>query len=91
MFNSWKERLLKGWSLMRFLRFCLSILVLIEAWKSREMLFGLLGATLLAQSLLNIGCCSSTGCDINQFPGKQKSQSVNPNEVIFEEVKDLKK
>ena len=65
MLTDWKQRLTQGWNFMRLIRLGLAVLVIIEAWKSSELIFAALGGILLFQSLMNIGCCGSGGCDIN--------------------------
>ncbi len=87
MLNDWKQRLTKGWTLMRIIRLGLAIVVLSEAWKNSEILFGLLGGILLFQSLSNTGCCGVAGCDTYQSPSKTLSSDDNNKEITFEEVK----
>jgi len=86
MMNNWKDRLLNNWGIMRFLRLGLAILVLIEAWKNSEIVFGLLGGILLFQALANVGCCGSAGCDINQSYAREKSATKEIKDVTFEEI-----
>jgi hypothetical protein len=87
MLKDWKQRLTHGWGFMRLFRLGLAILVLIEAWKNTEILFGVLGSILLFQSLMDVGCCGSGGCDITQVKTKEKSGSIDSKEVTFEEIK----
>jgi len=87
MLKDWKQRLVSGWSLMRIIRLGLGIIVIGEAWKSSEILFGLLGGILLAQALLNAGCCGASGCDTNQYPTKIKSSPVITEETTFTKIK----
>ena len=87
MLNNWKQRFTQDWNLMRIVRAGLSVLVLTEAWKSGEIIFAVLGGILLAQVLLNVGCCGSAGCDINQVQNESKSDETKSKEVTFEEIK----
>lgn len=85
--NDWKQRLTRDWGFMRFFRLGLAIIVLTEAWKNTELLFALLGSVLLFQSLLNVGCCGSGGCDINHAKTKERSGASGIKDVTFEEIK----
>ncbi len=87
MLKDWKQRLTQGWGFMRLFRLGLGVIVLIEAWKNNEILFGLLGGILLFQSLMDVGCCGSGGCDINQVKTKEKSVTLDSKDVTFEEIK----
>lgn len=87
MLNDWKQRLTRGWGLMRLFRLGLAVLVLIEAWKNAEILFGVLGGILLVQALLDVGCCGSAGCDINHPKTKETSGTTDSKDVTFEEIK----
>ena len=83
---NWKNRILNNWGLMRVIRLVLAGVVLTEAWRSNEMILGALGVILLAQSVLNVGCCSSSGCDIDHVGGKSRSSKNTAQEVTFTEV-----
>jgi hypothetical protein len=87
MLSNWRQRLMRGWGLMRLFRLGLAVLVLIEAWKNTEILFGILGGILLFQSLLDIGCCGSGGCEINYPKAKERPGIPDAKEVTFEELK----
>ncbi|PBQ30693.1 hypothetical protein CNR22_02525 [Sphingobacteriaceae bacterium] len=87
MFKHWKIRLTQGWNFMRVFRLGLAILVLMEAWKSSQILFAGLGGILLFQALINVGCCGSSGCDINHKDKGDRSSSVIAEETTFEEIK----
>lgn len=83
---NWKNRILKNWGLMRVVRLVLAGVVLTEAWRSNEVILALLGVILLSQSVLNVGCCGSSGCDIDHVNKKQRSSEKNIEEVTFTEV-----
>lgn len=87
MLNDWKQRLTKGWGFMRLFRLGLAVIVLIEAWKNTEILFGVLGSILLFQALLDVGCCGSGRCGINHPKIKERSGATDLKEVTFEEIK----
>jgi len=87
MLNDWKIRLTQGWNFMRLFRLGLAMLVLIEAWRNSEILFAILGGILFFQSLMNVGCCSAAGCDIDHKQTKHRSSAVITKETTFEEIK----
>ncbi len=83
---NWKNRILSNWSLMRVIRLVLAGVVLTEAFRSNEVILGLLGVILLTQSVLNVGCCGSSGCDIDHAANKPRSSEKSIEEVTFSEV-----
>lgn len=87
MLKNWKDRILKGWGLMRLLRLALAGIVFVEAWKNNDWLFASMGAVLFLQSVLNVGCCGAQGCDTGHVLNKEKSVNPNVNNVTFEEIK----
>ncbi|MGZ3898876.1 MAG: hypothetical protein ACXVNM_12350 [Bacteroidia bacterium] len=85
MFNNLKYRILTGWNIIRFLRLGLAIVVLSEAWKNEDILFGIIGVVLLTQALLQVGCCSAAGCDIDHSKAGPKSVPVEIKDTTFKE------
>lgn len=71
---------------MRLIRLVLAVIVLAEAWRSNEMILVLFGSILLTQSLFNMGCCGSLGCDIDHTINKPRSSKKSLEEVTFTEV-----
>ena len=87
MINNLKYRIKQGWSLMRFIRLGLAIVVIVEAFKSSELLFGLLGGLLLFQAAFNYGCCGAVACDINHTSRAGQSLEETTKDITFEEIK----
>ena len=83
MFNDWKYRLTTGWNLSRILRGLLALTFIIAAFTQGDWLVMIAGGFLLAQSLLNFGCCSIGGCDVESA----KTKSTDENQVAFEEIR----
>lgn len=50
-------------------------------------MLGLLSGILLLQALIHVGCCGSSGCDINHIPNKQKSATIPLEDTTFKEFK----
>ena len=87
MVNNLKSRLTQGWNIMRFIRIGLAIIVIVEAFKTSELIFGLLGAILLFQAAFNYGCCETSGCDTNHSSGEATSLDGQTKDITFEEIK----
>jgi len=85
--NHLKNTFKSKWSFMRILRLCLAVVISVEAFKKFDILLGLLGAVLFFQSILNVGCCGSGGCDIDHMQSKGKSSANDVKDVTFEEIK----
>ena len=49
--------LLHNWHIVRVVYLIISLMLLVQAWQSKEWAFGLVGSLFLYQSLLNTGCC----------------------------------
>ncbi len=77
------ETLLTNWTLIRWIRLGLGLLISYQGIVNKDALSGMLGAFLLYQALANVGCCGVGGCDI-----LSKNNSKNQIEDIeFEEIK----
>ena len=87
MLNNLKKRLTQDWNLMRIIRAGLAVLVLVEAWKSAQIIFAVLGSVLLGQVLMNVGCCGSGGCEISHDQKEPKSDEAKLKDVTFKEIK----
>ncbi len=51
---------------MRFFRLVVGISVIVQGIASKEFIFIFLGFAFSSMALANIGCCSTTGCSVNQ-------------------------
>lgn len=77
---------LRGWHLMRVLRFAFGMYVLIEGSMQKHWLIAGLGALFVLMAVLNAGCCSTN--TINRTRDNTPSDSnQNTEEVIYEEVR----
>lgn len=82
--NNLKQSLTNGWNFLRLARLVLALVIIAEGWYSSEMLFAIFGGWLALQTLLNFGCCGTSGCGADY--SKPGSQAKN-GEVVYEEVK----
>ena len=87
MKNNLLTRLKQGWNIMRIIRLGLATVVIVEAFKNSELIFGLLGGLLLFQAAFNYGCCGTTGCDINHTSKEHQSLHEATKDITFEEIK----
>ncbi len=83
----WKQRITRGWTLFRIIRFALSVFILIQAWKSSDWFIGLIGSVLLFQSLWNPGCCGIAGCETKPLPNEKALPDNKSLGTGFEEIK----
>lgn len=87
MLNNLKNRLIKGWSMMRIIRLALALIIIVQAVNSSEILFAILGGLLLFQAAFNYGCCGAGGCDINHSSSNPTSSGTAEEVTTFNEVK----
>jgi hypothetical protein len=76
-----KKMIFSNWTFMRFLRLGMGIVIIVQAFMVKDMIFGFLGLLLTAMPVFNIGCCGTQGCYIP--PAKA---TENKDEIIYEEV-----
>lgn len=72
---------LKRWGFMRVLRLILSIFVIVQGIQTKEWLFVALGALFSLTSLLNIGCCGASDCNIPVSKCNKKLEDITYEEV----------
>ncbi|MBI3518857.1 MAG: hypothetical protein HY062_05815 [Bacteroidetes bacterium] len=87
MLKNLKQRVLKGWTLMRAVRTGLAFIVIAQAWSNYDILFAVLGGILLIQSVFNYGCCSASGCNSNHTNNHSKSLHQSEELITFTEIK----
>lgn len=76
--------LTQNWGFMRIIRLLVGGYALIEAYRSSDVLIGMMGTVLLGMALLNAGC-GSQGCGIPAARNNH-TQNTNPEEVEYEEI-----
>ncbi|HMU71876.1 MAG TPA: hypothetical protein PKD93_04020 [Ferruginibacter sp.] len=79
--NTWKQRMLSNWHLMRVLRLLMGIAILVQAGMMKDIPFFLIGVLFTAMPLFDIGCCASGTC-VQAPPGRKNENK----EIIYEEV-----
>jgi len=82
MLETFKFNLLNNWTIMRWIRFALSIIILVQAIQLHDALFGVLGLFFLYQAVSNTGCCATSNCAAPIHTTK------NNSDIEFEEVKN---
>jgi hypothetical protein len=50
---------------MRFLRFVIAIVILIQAIYQKDFAIGVLALLLMVTAIANVGCCGASGCKID--------------------------
>jgi len=82
------DRMRYGWNFLRWLRLSIGIFILIEGIISGVGMFILLGVIFTLMPLLNMGCCSTSSCGIDNTPfNKEESEDL---EVVYEEINTKK-
>lgn len=59
---------------MRIFRLVLGIGVIVQGIAAKEFMFIFLGFAFSGMALANIGCCSTTGCAVNQHNNQNKKR-----------------
>lgn len=73
--------LIQNWGFMRIIRLLVGGYALLEAYRSSDILIGMMGAVLVGMALLNAGC-GSQGCGIPA----PRNNYTKPEEVEYEEI-----
>ncbi len=85
MYNTIKFNLLNNWSVVRWIRFAISIVILVQAVIMHDMILGFLGSFFMFQTLTNTGCCAGGAC----APKVNNNNNSNQIEdVEFTEIKN---
>ena len=59
--NGFTQTLFTNWHPIRVVYLIISVMLLVQAWQSRELPFAMVGGLFLYQSIFNIGCCGMSG------------------------------
>lgn len=76
-----KEVIFTNWTISRFLRLIIGVAILVQAFVSKDTLFGIAGLLFTSMAILNLGCCGTVGCST---PPKKKDENVK--DISYEEV-----
>ena len=76
-----KQAILGKWHFMRIIRLALGILVIIQAFITKDWTLGVLGALFTAMPIFNIGCCGVGAC---ATPAKTRNEI--DKDISYEEV-----
>jgi hypothetical protein len=79
--NEIMDNYLKNWNFMRLLRLALGIIIMVQGALSKEWIFVAMGALLTLMPLLNMGCCSTSGCNTPIAKSNKKT-----NDITYEEL-----
>ncbi|WP_345246730.1 hypothetical protein [Nibrella saemangeumensis] len=79
--------MLKNWDIMRIVRLVAGTVILWTAYTDSQPLLGLLGAFLLIQAVLNVGC-GPAGCRVPELGKQSVSESAKDSvkDVRYEEL-----
>ena len=82
MLENIRYNLFNNWNIIRWIRFAISILIVVQAIQLQDILFGFLGVFFMFQALTNTGCCANNNC------ATSKENIKNLDDVGFIEVKN---
>jgi len=72
---------LRNWNVMRALRLVFGIYIIVQGFQDHQWIFILLGSVFSMLSLLNIGCCGVSRCNVPKRSNRKKRQ-----QITFEEI-----
>jgi hypothetical protein len=78
-----KNLLLSNWFFFRILRLVLGIIIIVQSFVIKDVIFGIAGLLISIMAIFNAACCGMGGCNIS--PTKNKFQQSA--DTSFEEVK----
>jgi hypothetical protein len=70
------------WGFMRIIRLVIGGYALLEAYRSSDVMIGIMGVILAGMALLNMGC-GAQGCGV---PTPPRNSTNNTDEVEYEEI-----
>ena len=78
------KSLLSNWTMMRFLRMAIAIVILIQALYQKDFALSVLALLLMMTAIANVGCCGAGSCKVDMPETKIEK------EITYEEM-DKKK
>lgn len=75
------KNFLSNWNFMRVLRLALGIYIIVQGFVDNQWLFVALGGLFSLMPLLNIGCCSASGCNTPVRKSNKKLEDISYEEV----------
>lgn len=79
----WRKTFLSNWGFSRVVRLFFAIVILYEAFQSKELFYGIAGTLFFVQAVFNWGCCSMNSCSTPE----RKVQTEIPEKISFKEIK----
>ncbi len=76
------RNVLKNWNVLRVIRLVFGVYVLIQGVYARDMSYLLIGGLFTLMPVLNIGCCSTSGCVT-----PNRKNEITTEDISYEEVR----
>ena len=76
------RNVLKNWNVLRVIRLVFGVYVLIQGVYARDMSYLLIGGLFTLMPVLNIGCCSTSGCAT-----LNRKNEITTEDISYEEVR----
>ena len=77
-----KNEIFSNWNLSRILRLGIALVIVYQAVRNHDVLFGIAGLFFVGMAVLNKGCCGSGGCYV-----PTKKTTDGNEQVTYDEVK----
>lgn len=77
-----KNTLLNNWTFFRAIRLIMGIAIIIQAFVTKDILFGLVGFVFSGMALFNTGCCGTNSCNTFNVKSNKKSKEITYEEVV---------
>lgn len=75
------KNFLQNWNFMRFLRLGIGVVFIVQGVQENQWLIIIMGSLFAIMPLLNIGCCSTSGCNVPFSKPNPKIEDVTFTEV----------
>ncbi|HUH25615.1 MAG TPA: hypothetical protein VLY87_03245 [Flavobacterium sp.] len=72
---------IRNWNFMRVLRLALGIFIIVQGIQANQWLFVAVGGLFSLTSILNIGCCGTSGCSTSAPKSNKKMEDITYEEV----------
>lgn len=73
---------LGNWNIVRMLRLAMGILIIVQGFRTEAISIIILGGLFSLMPLLNVGCCSTAGCNMPVRKNSKQAEDITYEEVL---------
>ncbi len=77
-----KDAIFKNWTFFRVLRLMIGLAIIVQAFISKDTLFGAAGLLFTSMAVFNMGCCGGGGCATPPQKTDKNSKDISYEEVV---------